>query len=602
MIFDVQSLLARPAQRYRLATLAATTALASLASPASAQIAVERNAPPPVVSHGGLQQLGNDNFAGSTDDTPLGANLVGIHVLGPKEKPHGTPGIVIGDIGPMPHETMASAITPFIGQPISRKLISDVQATIARVYRQAGYPFVSVTLPPHNASRGLLQVRVVEFHAGKLKVEGAATPGEEIKLASEVRLAPGDRIQAARLEEDLDWINRNPYRTVQGVFSPGDVIGASDLSLKVSDSKPWQVFGGYSNTGQAATGYDRYYIGAGAVIAPLNDTVVSYQLTGSSDFWGDHGFDDGPNAARYQSQSMRITIPTWSRQALEISPDYIETNQAQDAFISFRNKIFELPVIYRSAISNFLPGTYLGDIYGGAEFKHLERTTYFTGVDIGQGYADVFQLVVGWADHFSDPWGHTAFDVKIKTNPGGVLDNNNDIAWSIFSSGRVVSTSYTYGLIDANRVTTLPAGFSWVSQVSALISDQALPDTEQLPLGGLYAVRGYTLDDGAVDEGFFWRNELRTPVIPFKGMPVPSDVSPYVFFDYGQGHNYNLAALSNTEMASVGGGADFHFGSYVNATLITAYALRDARDGLPVTTVGTREGAWTVQGRVLLSY
>jgi hemolysin activation/secretion protein len=588
-------------QRVRLATLLLTSALTSLASPA-AFAQVERNLPPPVVGHGGGLQLGNDNFAGSTDETPLGATLAGVHVIGPKEKAgRGAPGVVVGNIGPMPHEAVASAIAPFVGQPISRKLISDVQATIARVYREAGYPFVSVTLPPHNASRGFLQVRVVEFRAGKLKIEGAASDQEADRLTAKVRSVPGDRIQAARLEEDLDWINRNPYRTVQGVFAPGDLIGSSDFTLKVTDSKPWQVFGGYSNTGQRATGYDRYYVGVGAVIAPLNDTVVSYQLTGSSDFWSNNGFDSGFNAARYQSQSARVTIPTWSRQAIEIAPNFIQTLQSQDSFITFNNKIFELPVIYRSAISNILPGVYLGDVYGGVEFKHLDRTTYFTGINIGEGTADLFQLVFGWSNHFNDAWGRNSFDVRVKTNPGDVLSGNNSVAWNLFSSGRVTSVDYTYGLIDANRVTNLPAGFSWVTQISALISDQALPDTEQVALGGLYGVRGYTLDDGAVDQGFFWRNELRTPVIPIQGALIPSEISPYAFFDYGQGKNFNVP-LPRTEMASLGLGADFRFGTFVNATVIGAYALRDAREGLPVTQVQTREGAWTLQGRVMVSY
>ncbi len=141
-----------------------------------------------------------------------------------------------------------------------------------------------------------------------------------------------------------------------------------------------------------------------------------------------------------------------------------------------------------------------------------------------------------------------------------------------------------------------------MSQVSALISNQALPDTEQMALGGLYGVRGYTLDDGAVDQGFFWRNELRTPRDFRCGAPpVATEISPYAFFDYGQGQNYNIP-LPRTEMASVGAGADFRFGSYVNATVIGAYALRDAREGLPVTQVQTRDGAWTVQGRVMVSY
>ncbi len=297
----------------------------------------------------------------------------------------------------------------------------------------------------------------------------------------------------------------------------------------------------------------------------------------------------------------RITIPTWSRQALEIAPNYVQTNSQSDQFISFNNKIFELPVIYRSAISNIFPGVYLGDVYGGVELKHVERTTYFVGFDIAHGEADLFQLVLGWSHHFSDAWGRNAFDVRVKTNPGDVIGGNNDTAWQMFSSGRVQSTQYTYGLIDANRVTNLPAGFSWVTQVSALISDKALPDTEQMALGGLYGVRGYTLDDGAVDQGFYWRNELRLPVFGLPGTGIPGEISPYVFFDYGQGKNFNIP-LPRTEMASIGGGADFRFGSFVNATLIGGYALRDAREGLPVGQTQTRDGDWTVQARVMVSY
>lgn len=564
---------------------------------ASAQTAVERNLPPPVVSRGGGLQLGNENFAGSTDETPLGATLRGIRLLGPREKAgRAAPGLVIGRIGEMPHERLQPVLAPFIGQPISRKLISDVQASIARVYRETGYPFVSVTIPPHNASHGLLQIRIVEFRTGKVRIEGAtATP--ESWLAARVRVTPGERIEAAKLEEDLDWINRNPYRTVQGVFAAGSVIGTSDFTLKVTEGKPWQVFGGYSNTGTQATGYDRYYIGAGAVITALNDTTMSYQLTGSSDFWSDHGFDEGFGAARYLSHSARITIPTLPRQALEIAPNYVATRQNADAFVQFNNRIFELPVIYRSAISNFLPGVYLGDVYGGVEYKRLERTTYFTGIDVGRGNAELVQIIAGWAHHFSDAYGRTSFDVRVKANPG-----SNDAAWALFTSGRVTSTDYAYGLIDASRVTTLPAGFSWVSQVSALIGNQALPDTEQMALGGLYGVRGYSLDDGAVDEGFFWRNELRLPVI---GLPptngVGGEISPYLFVDYGQGRNIN-SALPRTEMASVGAGADFRISSFVNATLIGGYALRDARVGLPVAQAQTREGDWAVQARVLVSY
>ena len=35
-----------------------------------------------------------------------------------------------------------------VGQPLSQKLLADIQAAVTNVYRAAGYPFVSVTFPP----------------------------------------------------------------------------------------------------------------------------------------------------------------------------------------------------------------------------------------------------------------------------------------------------------------------------------------------------------------------------------------------------------------------------------------------------------------------
>lgn len=557
--------------------------------------ALERNLPPPVESRGGGLVFSGQDLAGSTDTTPLGADLAGIHLIGVKEKVTRRPqrGVTVGDIGPIPHQSLQDALSPFIGQPMSRKLVSDVQSAIARVYRQAGFPFVSVTIPPHDASRGVLQIRVVEFRTGQIKLQGpnGTTPSH---LAGHIRAVPGDRIAAEKLEEDLDWLNRNPYRTVQGVFAPGDVIGTSDLTLSVDDRKPWQVFAGYSNTGSQATGLDRYFVGAGAALSALNDTTVSYQFTGSSDFWSDPRLGTGFDAARYTSHAGRITVPTAPRQALEFIPNFVSSRSNPDPFLQFNNTTFELPIIYRSAISNILPGVHFGDVYGGVEFKHVERTTYFTGIEVGEGKADLFQLVLGWAHRFSDPYGRTSVDFRIKTNPGGGLGGNNSDTWNLFTSGRVQDVNYTYGLFDISRATNLPAGFSWITQFTALASGSPLPDTEQLALGGFYGVRGYTLDDGAVDSGFYWRNELRLPVIALPGAGgLNGELSPYAFFDYGQGRNINWP-LPNTTLASVGLGVDYRLSNVFSASLAAGYALHDARH--------TQEGDWSFHARILMNY
>nr|WP_245153080.1 ShlB/FhaC/HecB family hemolysin secretion/activation protein [Stappia taiwanensis] len=251
-------------------------------------------------------------------------------------------------------------------------------------------------------------------------------------------------------------------------------------------------------------------------------------MTASDDIWSDPGIviptkGDYPS---YIAHAGRLTIPTFARQSLEIAPAVVATRETPNRFFAFENTTYELPVIYRSAVSNLLPGHYWGDIYGGIEVKRLERSTYFNGIEVGKSAANIFQLVLGWSHTVDDPYGRTAIDLRVKANPGGVLQGNAADTWQIFTNGRVQSVNYAYLAADISRATALPARFSWISSLSGTLAGQVLPDTERISLGGRYAVRGYNYDDASVDSGVIWRNELRLPsVAPLAGR-LPVTCSP----------------------------------------------------------------------------
>ncbi len=577
-------------------------------APALAQVIapVERNLPP-VMSGQGRLVIGPKDLGGSPDDTSLGVTLSGISLIGPKESVarNAGQGIRIGAIGEVDRAALQQALSPFLGQPLSRKRISDIQAAIAKVYRAAGYPFVSVTLPPQEVTGGVLTLRVVEFRTGAVKVSGAE-PGTEAGLAGRVRAAPGQRIAADALEEDLAWLNRYPYRSVNGVFAPGDELGLSTLTLEVTPQKPWQVFAGWSNTGTHTTGFDRYYAGFGAAVFGVPESFLSYQVTGSPNFWSDPAaVGTGPEQPSYYSQAARFVVSTGARQGIEIVPNYVATRQNGAAgLFAYDNTTLEIPVYYRTAISNLAPGLYAGDLILGATGKTVSRTSYFTGEDIGGANADLFELIAGWSISRSDPYGTTSLDLKLIGNPGGVIGGNTSARWSIYSGGRVTDVTYVYGTGDLNRATRLPAGFSWVSDLFGTAAGQPLPDTEQLSLGGLYATRGYTLDDATVDTGLVWRNELRTPtfaLLSAMGVPgVADQASPFAFVDVGWGRTYSYEGVlgpvpqNDYSLAGIGLGVDYTLGRNFTATLVGGVALTDA--------TYTQAGDFTFQARLYASY
>src|ERR1019366_659315 len=109
------------------------------------------------------------------DDRSLGARLSAIILLGPTrpiEEP-APPGIETWAIERLNSNAVRGALKRFIGKPISRKLIGQIETVIVAEYRRQGFPFVEVSTPEQEITKGVLQFRVVEFRVGKLIVTGA---------------------------------------------------------------------------------------------------------------------------------------------------------------------------------------------------------------------------------------------------------------------------------------------------------------------------------------------------------------------------------------------------------------------------------------------
>jgi hemolysin activation/secretion protein len=463
--------------------------------------------------------------------------------------------------------------------------MAEVQAAVATAYREAGRPFVSITLPPQEVSSGVLQLRVIVFKVAGIKVTGAAP---ESYPQSRIRLVPGREIDARKLETDLDWANRNPFRQVEAVFGPGKDLGLTDVSIQVTDRKPWQVYAGYANSGTRLTDRNRYYVGASG--APSADVFASYQLTGSGNFWADDGLFSRPADAKYVSQAGRVLTPLGLRTSLEVVGDHVQTNERPNNLFLIKTQTSQASAIVRTALSGLLPPA-VGDLLGGVELKHQLRTTIFDGTPVAEGSADVAQLVVGWNGRWSDNLGTNTLDARFKSNPGGILTGNNSLAWSAFTNGRVTDVRTNLVTLDYGRVTPLPKGLSLKSEVSVLASSKPLPDTERIGLGGIHAVRGYVTEDGAVDQALILRNSL---YVSMPSMPswMPGALAPFLLADVGWGRD--LFSRRDSTLSSVGAGLDFAAGTNFNSKLLAARAMTDG--------LHTLAGSWRVSVQASVSY
>jgi hemolysin activation/secretion protein len=154
--------------------------LLSVAWPGSAALgqALERHLPPAEAPKAqGIPTPAEPGMI--NDDRALGASLTSLIVLGPTTPVVSGPsasGLDTGAVPRLKQKAPRALLARFLGRPISRKLISEIDTAIVKHYRAMGYPFVEVSTPEQEIDRGVLQIRVVEFRIGKIAVAGADRP------------------------------------------------------------------------------------------------------------------------------------------------------------------------------------------------------------------------------------------------------------------------------------------------------------------------------------------------------------------------------------------------------------------------------------------
>jgi hemolysin activation/secretion protein len=530
------------------------------------------------------------------DSTPLGADLAAVVLIGaddPATTGAGYKGLYLDRIPGLPRpKALDRTLARFLHRPISRKLISEIQAAVVKHYRAAGLPFLSVTPPPQDITDGVLRLRVVEFHLGKKTAKGAKLSGDAYVVA-QVRTEPGDRLHAERIEEDLNWLNHSPFRNVTTVFSPGDTVGATNMRIDVQDSKRWQVYGGYADTGSPASGKDRWLLGGEVGDLLIHDSLLSYAFTGSSDVFTGHNGRYGEAAdPRYLSHSLIFSAPLAPRQDFTLLANYVESASTNVPF-SFKTRTEELDATYRTALSNFTP--LIGDLSLGVESKGQQRTTYFGPLIGGQlafkSRVDIGQFLVGWSDVWNGQIARQTFSTTLRYSPGNLGGANQSLDFANFTNNRALHAPYVYDDADYSADVRLPHGLRYLTTVHVQVSTRALLSTEQIALGGDGGVRAFTLDDGAFDTGVVWRNELRARSHTLFGgvnSAITDQVTPYAFLDGAQGHQlgqqvcggivinstpYVTVCRPHERLVGAGLGLDYRLGAHFTASLTGAWAL-----------------------------
>ncbi len=514
------------------------------------------------------------------DDRVLVDKLVGLRFTDhPSEvkKRIETHGIDTSDIELLNCEAFRSSLRRYIGKPVSWNVISEIRLATIRFYRGADRPVVDVIIPEQDITNGVVQFLAIEGRIGKVAVEGNNWFDQRI-IRGGVSLSEGDPIYASKLIDDVDWLNRNPFRYVRPVLGPGEKIGQTDLTLETADRYPVRFYGGYEDSGNRFTGPGRYLAGMNLGNAFGMGHEIGYQ------FAVDNKLDD----ISIHSAYWRIPLP--GRRTLAFFGSFAHFD-AHHHDLNFHGFSWQASTRWIEGLDSI--GDYHHDVQLGFDFKRMNNDMVFRGNDTYDGTIDIAQLALEYSGTLPDTFGETSLSFAGYWSPGCFSSKQDSRDYDAARAD--TDPEYAYGRLDLDRRWDLPFGASLVNRLSAQLSTDRLPGSEQLGLGGYTTVRGYDIREVNSDEGLFLSVELRSPniftVLPASlqkalgrvgGSRTEQNLQLLGFWDFGCASNIgNVRGEDHhSQLQSVGAGLRYRLNRNFNFRIDYGYRLSDPDTGV----------------------
>ncbi len=415
----------------------------------------------------------------------------------------------------------------YIGKPLTQRSIWEIREKIVEYYQSRNYPFVVVTVPRQELTRCVLQIVVDEATLGEVRTLGNCYFPSRW-LCEAIRSEPGSPINTKQVFEDIAWLNLNPFRRTDAVFTPGAYPGTTDIELVSTDRWPYRVYMGGDDTGTSATGRTRLFFGFNFGKSVLRDGQISYQFTFA------------PNWNRFYSHTASARMPMPWRHIFVFYGGY--SHIEPDFGPHFKNKGYAWQADGRYRIPLFFSQSVMQEFVIGYDFKETNNNLLFSRSRIFNGTTDISQFMLGYELGFRDKRQKMTFVAEVFGNPGSFTHSNSNEAYQKFRFG--ADCQYVYG--RASHSFARNFNYWWLTyDIVGQYSSANLLPSEQLTMTGYDAVRGFEERSLNLDNGAVINVEIETkhfsPMRNLNYCKLTDELYLIGFFDYGLGRNHQLA-------------------------------------------------------------
>ncbi len=433
-----------------------------------------------------------------------------------------------------------------LGKPITLRRINELSRDIISQYRACKLPIVDVLIPEQRITTGTLHIVVTESRIGEVIVEpGCYFSCDELSRWIECTQS-GHRIYEPNIENDLLWLNQNPFRRVSVDFKKGSQPGTTDVVYSSKDVRPLRGYAGIDDSGVDTLNYGRFFTGFSYGNFLGRGGTLGYQYTADEQF------------ALLEAHSLSYTQPLTRR--------WSATGYGSWAGVSPRlggglNQDGESWQLGASLVRNLIrTRNEVAGLSFGVDFKSTNNNLEFAGTTVVASNADLLQLHVG-LDHFlrgecQDDYASFRMDGYVGPG-GGMTGAHSAAAFQTIRPG--TSPDYIYGRLRYEDSQRLGDDCQLVRRFTGQIASERLLFSETLGLGGFDSLRGFDQRAYNADNGWIANFEFGPRTWRW-GLPEDQrSLRAYTFMDFGNGYlNSPLAGEDAYTMAiSTGVGARF---------------------------------------------
>ncbi len=470
-------------------------------------------------------------------------------------------------------QEIAQTVAPYIGQ---NKDFSDIERALEAIedlYAKKGYTAVHVLLPEQKIAQGNIHFHVVESHFGKVtvkhnKLEKYATDQNALNALPSIR--SGNVPLAKEIASELRLANENPARQLNVVLKAADKEEEVDADVLVADSNPgaWGV--NYDNSGTPETGRSR--LGLSYRYANLfdKDQVASIQTQISPE-----------HRDRVKVFSGSYKIPFYSTgDSAEFSAAYSNVNSLVGGLNNFQGggEIFSSHYIHPvDKIGSFDPRLTYGIDF--REFKPVQQTTTPVTVLYNEIVVTPASLALSAQGKVGE--SDVSLNASVAANLAK-LSKGHPADFAQYDQINLSDPNPNYRVIRYGANYLQPLGGDWQFRLALTgqWSKDVLIQGEQIRLGGMDGVRGFSEGSEGGDRGARGNAELYTPANTWG-----PNTRGLIFYDAGQA---STTLGANVAIASYGAGIRSAYSDSVSLRMDAGRIAKEGNDPQQV------KGDWRV--------